>query len=291
MEEMRNDWNLLKDKLEIDIIKKYARYTNMVTTTVIVFCYICIFTITIFQRLPLIFDIILPLNGSRPYQLILTTEYFVNQDKYIQLILLHEFLVGCIGFTTVWGTGASIIVYLTHLCALLEIASYRIDNAIDRNILAMPSPKKQYLLHRRIVNAVVMHQRAAEFNDFMTSVFLIPFALLIVVGVSSLTLSLFLLCRLILSNNISKALVIVILTLAHLIYLFIANYCGQVVINNGIDLFKATYNGLWYAAPLSTQKLLLFIMQRGRENLTISCFSIFIASLDGFATVKLKNLL
>ncbi|XP_011864022.1 PREDICTED: uncharacterized protein LOC105559954 isoform X2 [Vollenhovia emeryi] len=234
MEEMRNDWNLLKDKLEIDIIKKYARYTNMVTTTVI---------------------------------------------------------VGCIGFTTVWGTGASIIVYLTHLCALLEIASYRIDNAIDRNILAMPSPKKQYLLHRRIVNAVVMHQRAAEFNDFMTSVFLIPFALLIVVGVSSLTLSLFLLCRLILSNNISKALVIVILTLAHLIYLFIANYCGQVVINNGIDLFKATYNGLWYAAPLSTQKLLLFIMQRGRENLTISCFSIFIASLDGFATVKLKNLL
>ncbi|EGI61352.1 hypothetical protein G5I_10347, partial [Acromyrmex echinatior] len=78
------------------------------------------------------------------------------------------------------------------------------------------------------------------------------------------------------------------LIFTHLIYLFIANYCGQAVINNGVNLFNAICNGLWYAAPLSTQKLLLFIMQRGRKNLTISCFSIFVASLDGFATVKLK---
>ncbi|XP_018378461.1 PREDICTED: uncharacterized protein LOC108771065 [Trachymyrmex cornetzi] len=87
------------------------------------------------------------------------------------------------------------------------------------------------------------------------------------------------------SNNISNIIVSAQLIFSHLIYLFVANYCGQAVINNGVNLFNAIYNGLWYAAPLSTQKLLLFIMQRGSKNLTISCFSIFVASLDGFATL------
>ncbi|XP_011883773.1 PREDICTED: uncharacterized protein LOC105570930 [Vollenhovia emeryi] len=166
MEQMRNDWNLLKDKLEIDIIKKYASYMNIFTISVIVFCSICVFVYVIFQRLPLIFDVMLPLNGSRPYHLVMTTEYFVSQDKYIQFILLHEFLVICIGFTTIGSTGAILITFVSHVCALLKIASYRIENVIDRSILAMPSPKKQYLLQRRMVHAVVMHQRAAELVYF-----------------------------------------------------------------------------------------------------------------------------
>ncbi|XP_011864018.1 PREDICTED: uncharacterized protein LOC105559953 [Vollenhovia emeryi] len=287
MEQMRNDWNLLKDKLEIDIIKKYASYMNILTISIIVFCYISIFLYIIFQRLPFILDFILPVNGSRPYQLLMITEYFVDHDKYIQFILLHELLVGYIGLTAVGSTGTTFIIFMSHVCALLEITSYRIENAFERNILAMPNPKKQYLLHRRIAHAVVMHQRAAEFNEFLNSAFLVLFSLLIAVGVSSLALNLFLFCRLILSNDIGRASIIGLLTFTYFIYMFIFNYWGQVVINNGIDLFKVTYNGSWYAAPLSNQKLLLFIMQRGMEHLSVSYFSVFVASLDGFATVNL----
>ena len=64
----------------------------------------------------------LPLNESRPRQLLLITEYFVNQDKYIYVIMLHEFLVAYIGLTTIMGTIATIIIYVTHICALLKIA-------------------------------------------------------------------------------------------------------------------------------------------------------------------------
>lgn len=49
-----------------------------------------------------------------------------------------------------------------------------------------------------------------------------------------------------------------------------------------------SYNGLWYAAPLHIQKLLLFIMRRGTINVTIGCGTLFVASLEGFAMVKLK---
>ncbi|KYQ48639.1 hypothetical protein ALC60_12320 [Trachymyrmex zeteki] len=160
--QIQNDWNSLKDKLEIDIIKKYANNIRIFTMSVMAFCYIFIFFFGILQHLPLILDIILPLNETRPCQLLLITEYFVNQDKYIYVIMLHEFLVSYIGLTTTWGTGTTIMIYITHVCALLKIASYRIENAIERNILAIPSPKREYLLHQRIVHAVIIHQRAIE---------------------------------------------------------------------------------------------------------------------------------
>ncbi|XP_018378460.1 PREDICTED: uncharacterized protein LOC108771064 [Trachymyrmex cornetzi] len=120
--QIQNDWNSLKDKLEIDIIKKYANYVRIFTISMMASCYICMFLFGILQNLPMILDIMLPLNESRPYQLLLITEYFVNRDKYIYVIMLHEFLVGYIGLTTIWGTLATITIYVAHICALLKIA-------------------------------------------------------------------------------------------------------------------------------------------------------------------------
>ncbi|XP_012057538.1 PREDICTED: uncharacterized protein LOC105620658 [Atta cephalotes] len=67
--------------------------------------------------------------------------------------------------------------------------------------------------------------------------------------------------------------------------MFILNYGGQELMNHGLHFFKVSYNGLWYAAPLHTQKLLLFIMQRGTINTVLVCGRIFVASLEGFASL------
>lgn len=45
---------------------------------------------------------------------------------------------------------------------------------------------------------------------------------------------------------------------------------------------------MWYAAPLHTQKMLLFMMQKVTINVRLGIGSIFTASLEGFATVNLK---
>jgi len=47
---------------------------------------------------------------------------------------------------------------------------------------------------------------------------------------------------------------------------------------------------MWYATPLHTQKLLLFIMQKTSVNVQFNpqYGTTFTASLEGFATVKLS---
>lgn len=51
-------------------------------------------------------------------------------------------------------------------------------------------------------------------------------------------------------------------------------------------------NVLWYTAPLSSQKILLFLMHRTIKSLRPSLFNMFVASLEGFVKVMyiaLKN--
>ncbi|XP_029673534.1 uncharacterized protein LOC115241747 [Formica exsecta] len=289
MEQIRNDWRLLQNKLEIDIIEKYAYNSRLFTVTVMAFTLLGASFCGILQLLPVILDIITPLNESRLCQLIVITEYFVNQEKYIYALLLHELIAAFIVIIAIFGTAATIMMYILHACALFKVASYRIENAIEKSVLEISGPRREYLLHHRIVHAIVIHRRAIEFTEFLTSTFMVSYAILIIVGISSLSFNLFQFLQLAtLTNNNSEASIFAVFIVTHLIYLFFANYAGQEITDHGIKLFKATYNGLWYAAPLHTQKLLLFIMRKGTINVTIGCGSIFIASLEGFAMVKLK---
>ncbi|KYQ53499.1 hypothetical protein ALC60_00025, partial [Trachymyrmex zeteki] len=49
------------------------------------------------------------------------------------------------------------------------------------------------------------------------------------------------------------------------------------------------YNGYWYVVPLHVQKLILFLLQRGTKTFKIMIGGLFMGSLEGFATVKIKS--
>ncbi|XP_019889293.1 uncharacterized protein LOC105285737 isoform X3 [Ooceraea biroi] len=286
MELIDNDLDLLKDDLDIDIIKKYADNVRFMTIIAMVFCHFGISCYLTLQLLPLILDVIVPLNATRSLKLITITEYFVNREKYACAILLHEMLTVYVGAITTCSTGLIFMAYILHGCALLKIASRRMKHAIQKNILAMPNPVKEYLLYQRIVDIVFVHRRVIQFHELSVSSFMISFAFLIIIGVTSLSLNLYQLLQLMtVTYDFGEISVIFILVVFHVNYMFVLNYGGEEVQNHGMELFQATYNGLWYAAPLRTQKLILFIMQKTTVKITLVCGGIFVASLEGFVTL------
>ncbi|XP_025263505.1 uncharacterized protein LOC112637628 [Camponotus floridanus] len=70
LERMQDDWRLLKNKLEVDIIETYAyniQFSSIVSIVIVVFCSFLLF---ILQFLPLILDVILPLNNHGLFELL-----------------------------------------------------------------------------------------------------------------------------------------------------------------------------------------------------------------------------
>jgi len=76
----------------------------------------------ILQLWPRFCDIILSINGSHQRHLYLMTEYFVDQEKYFYLLLLHMYMFHYIGLLTLLVTGISLYTYLQYACGMFKIA-------------------------------------------------------------------------------------------------------------------------------------------------------------------------
>jgi len=86
------------------------------------YCYLSSFFLTIFECFPMILNVILPLNDSRSFRPVVLTEYFVNQERYIHYLILHELLTGYVAINVFCGIGVIIVMYIMHACALFKIA-------------------------------------------------------------------------------------------------------------------------------------------------------------------------
>ncbi|XP_024880020.1 odorant receptor 4-like isoform X2 [Temnothorax curvispinosus] len=197
---------------------------------------------------PRILDIVMPMNESRPrITMPIPTEYFVDQEKYFYLILLHLNVATCIGATAYIATGTMLITYLKHACGMFKIA---------------------------------------RFAELLITNFEGSFLFLIAVSVCCLSLNLFRIFQSVTFGNSKEELLLHFLIVAIiLLYMFLANYAGQEITDHNNHVFSTAYNVRWYTAPLSIQKLILFLLQRGSKTFSLNVGGLFAASLKCFASL------
>lgn len=104
----------------------YASLNNIYFLTLLAIVTCSISGLIVVQFWSKIIDIILPINVSQPHRLPIMTEYFVDQEKYFFLILLHLNVAFCTGLIVVVAIGTMLIAYLLHTCGLFEISRYKI---------------------------------------------------------------------------------------------------------------------------------------------------------------------
>ncbi|XP_014478941.1 PREDICTED: odorant receptor 4-like [Dinoponera quadriceps] len=66
--------------------------------------------------------------------------------------------------------------------------------------------------------------------------------------------------------------------------MFLVNYMGQEVIDHNNHVFLTAYNVRWYIAPLSIQKLILLLLQRGNKPFFLNISGLFVLSIELFST-------
>ncbi|XP_011861322.1 PREDICTED: uncharacterized protein LOC105558321 [Vollenhovia emeryi] len=283
------EWMIVKAADEIDILKKYAEFSKQfaVITTVLLLLFLNSFGI--FQFLPALLDFITPLNESREHHFTFLAEYFVDQERYFYPILTHSLFAIYVGCTAVVSTGSMLMAFVLHICAMLKIASYRLEHISD-NISPISKSEKDYIMYERIVSAVDTHRRALEFAEYLVTSFMKFYFVLIGVGISSLTVNMFQLLQfMMVSNDTNGMLACALLIIAHFIYMFMGNFAGQIITDHNTNIFYKTYTQ-WYTVSLRTQRMLLFVMQRSMKNYYCEIGGVFAASLEGFATLMSMSL-
>ncbi|XP_071560139.1 uncharacterized protein [Temnothorax nylanderi] len=159
------------------------------------------------------------------------------------------------------------------------------------------SKKNEKVIFEGIICAIDMHRQAMKLSELLVSKFEIMLFCLIAVGVVSLSLNLF---QVSLDkslfgkgisqigssqDNVKELLFPFLFVTICILYMFLANYAGQNVIDHTNYVFVTAYSVQWYMTPLYIQKMILFLLQRGTKKFTLSLKGLFDGSFECFATL------
>ncbi|XP_070159387.1 odorant receptor 49a-like [Polyergus mexicanus] len=291
MEQLQRIYNDLEDSNEIAIIKKYRRNAKCYTAilTIFIVCSVCMFTGALIW--PDILQIISSTNKSRPRQLQILTEYFIDQERYFYYLLLHINAAICIGLVSLVATGTMLIAYFQYMCAMFTIAGYRIENAIKTQISQDIIKHNKNLMYKSIKNAVDIHRKAMALSIKLRTKFEISFFFLIIFGVMTLSMNIFRIFQIGLSTrNADELSISIIVGFITFLYMFIANFLGQKVTDHSNCIYVAAYKIRWYIAPPDIQKLLLILIQRGNKTFGLNIGGLFVASIQCFTTLANTSL-
>ncbi|XP_076629134.1 uncharacterized protein LOC143345655 [Colletes latitarsis] len=289
VEKVKFDWNRV-DNEELRIIKEYAGLGKRYTIIFALFTYPSTSIRMLSHVASEILDIITPLNKSRLHTAPIPTNYFIDEQKYLVLIVLYQDLTLIIGGIIFIATESLFIMLMQHNVSLFKIACYHIKVAVSEGTVSSISQDLADCNSKRcLINAVLAHKKAAKFAMDLKAKFQISYSFLLVFGVISLSVNFFLLSEAVcLTHDLEELMMSLLFSITELVYMFYINFLIQQLLDHADSIVIITYNTNWYKTSVSIQKMLLMIMLRCSEPLDFTLFGFYCASIEGFSTI-VKN--
>ncbi|XP_071630139.1 uncharacterized protein [Temnothorax longispinosus] len=204
------------------------------------------------------------------------------QNYIIFIFTLHEFFIISLYAAMISSTGTQLLLFTYHSFGMFKIASHRMKHSIDDHVLHMPNCERT--ICEKIIHVVIAHRRAIEFSNILTSSFNVPYCLIAILGVLSLSVNIFRFVQAItLTKDMDDIFVSFTATMGHIIYMFVANYIGQKATDYNNNIFKLVYGTSWYLMPVTSQKLILFLLSRTGKDFYYTIGFIFVAKIENFA--------
>nr|XP_012231787.1 PREDICTED: uncharacterized protein LOC105677627 [Linepithema humile] len=98
LQHIREDWNNLLTKQEIQILTHYADNSRKFTLAYSISIFGFVWSYSLIPLIAPILDVISPLNETRPKKFPQLGEYFLNQEKYYYPLMLNI----CVGYNGMW---------------------------------------------------------------------------------------------------------------------------------------------------------------------------------------------
>ncbi|XP_019699727.1 uncharacterized protein LOC105189213 [Harpegnathos saltator] len=288
--QIQHHWNLIENVDELKILQKYASKIRFFTifSGSIVYPGTLAFFLTMF--VPIVLDIVAPMDEPRPRQFPIQLELFIDQQKHFYLLCIIIMISGLLGMTVLMATENMFMIFMQHACGLFEIVSYRITCAFDKYSPKTTPSKNEWRVCVKLLNACNIHQQCLEFVENVQSKFAASYLVLCILGVASLSVNMFRLFLAFAMHNVSEIITSGLFVYAHFCYVFWMNYFGQDLIDHSECLFQQICNTQWCTAPLYVQKLLFIVLQRSMKTSKVIIGSLFVASLEGFASLTSMSL-
>ncbi|XP_076386279.1 odorant receptor 22a-like [Megachile rotundata] len=232
--------------------------------------------------LPIIVDILAPLNTSRPQVHSMEVYYFfVDTTDHSYWTMLHIDLALIITGIASVGCDAFYINTVQHACGLFKVAGYRFKCAIDNSDVRQIAESSRET-YKKVCRCIKAHSRAIryvrEIDDFFYGM------LFFAVGITVIALSssLFWLSKLKPSEEFYMHLTSLSAELWHILFL---TFLGQLIINSTDSVYDQIYEGKWYNSVPKTQELFILALRAALDPPQMTAGGLFSMNLQTFAEI------
>ncbi|XP_039308590.1 uncharacterized protein LOC120358417 [Solenopsis invicta] len=283
LDEIINNRRMITDSQEIEILDYYAYKGKKIIVTILSLVMCITFMTFVSGLLPDIFDVLWPLNESRVHDLLVMKEYKINEG--IQYYIFCYYSIICInigGIVTTFIISTLLSINL-HCCAIYKVCSYRIKQFVDKEVIACSSKGN---VNERIIKTVELHRKAKKLFKLITTSFTMSYLIMAVAGMCGFAMSLYgLLNVIIYKYDLTELLTTACFIIGYEFCLFTITIMGQLLINHSDELFKSLYMSLWYEAPITVQKSILFIMQISVKSLVMNLGGVLEVAMQTFTSI------
>ncbi|KAJ8680178.1 hypothetical protein QAD02_015965 [Eretmocerus hayati] len=121
---MKENWDKIEGETEIYILKSAISRGKLVNVMYCLTLYLAVVMFLVIPLRPLILDVILPLNETRPKEPVILAEFFVDEDKYFRILVTHAFITGACGVLPIVGSDTFYFACVQHACGMMKILGF-----------------------------------------------------------------------------------------------------------------------------------------------------------------------
>ncbi|XP_076378904.1 uncharacterized protein LOC117223921 isoform X5 [Megalopta genalis] len=176
-------------------------------------------------------------------------------------------------------------VFSQHARILFQIVCFRIKTAFIQPS-GISDFEKSKLVADKLISATKLHKETMKFVKLYANCLTTSYVVLMILGVTSFTLNLLRMSQSLRGQWKFEEIWIQMLSISvHIVYLFMANYLGQIVTDSSSNVFTELHNSRWYTASERTQKLLLFFIQHCTKTYTVVLWGLYPTNFEGFSAL------
>ncbi|EGI65948.1 Putative odorant receptor 67a, partial [Acromyrmex echinatior] len=253
---------------------------------------------------PILLDVILPLNESRPRFFMLSIEYKIDKDKYFVPLFCYNIIVVVTGVAILIGIDAIYVTRTIHACSLFSIISQQFEKIMSKadievsenteHVFYMNSMNILYklaneqVIYEKYVICLKKYQFVLEFVDVLNSMYQIValisllFAVVIISLVGIKVIYIF--------DQFEELLKYIIVIIGLILQLMILCYPNQKLLDENQNVFYQIYAVEWYIFSPRLKSLLITTLHRSFIPCDLTAGNLFSISMATFAAVSAKIL-
>ncbi|KAF7379238.1 hypothetical protein HZH68_017083 [Vespula germanica] len=257
---INRDWDVLANKPELTILKKYADVSSFCTVTIAINFYLYV-GFLIFPSLISNFQYIFGLINENELVIPVVIDYAKKNHMLYYIVLSFQYVVIVILCTVGIANYSMFIAVIQHACALFNIVEWRVNERFKKNLHNFDYINSSIELaeeNKWIVDIIEYYTKAIEFMSQLFSF----------------------------EVNKTEGLKNICYIIGSILLIYLYAYLGQKLINHSADVFLAFCQIPFYLLSLKTQKMLLILIMNSMRICNLSVVGVKEISHDMFASMK-----